>query len=111
MNQDIISINQDIECRGAYRIQAEPQWFNADEVFVLVKVLTDGDLAIGFFNLSDSPKEISLQFWDLGLPYASGISLSMYDCWEHKEIGTFKERYAPTVPEHDCTVVRAKLVR
>lgn len=110
LNPDLIAINQDLEGRGAYRIKPEPQWFHTDEVFMLVKVLTDGDLAIGFFNLSDSQREISLQFWDIGLPYASGISLSLYDCWEHKELGVFKERFAPTVPAHDCLVVRAKLV-
>jgi alpha-galactosidase len=110
LNQDLIAINQDIEGRGAYRIKPEPQWFHTDEVFMLVKVLTDGDLAIGFFNLSDDQREISLQFWDIGLPYSSGFSLSLYDCWEHKELGVYKERFAPVVPAHDCLVVRAKLV-
>ncbi|UQZ36142.1 alpha-galactosidase [Paenibacillus sp. PK3_47] len=110
LNKDLLAINQDVEGRGAYRIKPEPQWFHTDDVFMLVKVLTDGDLAIGFFNLSDGQREISLQFWDAGLPYASGKSLSLYDCWEHKEIGVFKERYAPVVPAHDCHIVRAKLV-
>ncbi|OKP76155.1 alpha-galactosidase [Paenibacillus sp. P3E] len=110
MNGDLIAINQDVEGRGAYRIKPEPQWFHADDVFMLVKVLTDGDVAIGFFNLSDGQREMSLQFWDIGLPYASGKSLSLYDCWEHKEIGVFRERYAPVVPAHDCLIVRAKLV-
>lgn len=110
LNRDLLAINQDVEGRGAYRIKPEPQWFHTDDVFMLVKVLSDGDLAIGFFNLSDGQREISLQFWDVGLPYASGKSLSLYDCWEHKEIGVFKERYAPVVPAHDCLIVRAKLV-
>ncbi|QKS60285.1 glycoside hydrolase family 27 protein [Paenibacillus barcinonensis] len=111
LNPDLLAINQDPEARGAYRIKPEPQWFHTDDVFMLVKVLTDGDLAIGFFNLSDSQRELSLQFWDMGLPYASGYSLSLYDCWEHKELGVFRERYAPVVAAHDCLVVRAKLVK
>ncbi len=111
MNRDLIAINQDIEGRGAYRIKPEPQWFPSNEVFMLVKALSDGDLAIGFFNLSDTQRELSLQFWDLGLSYASGISLSMYDCWEHKNLGAFSERFAPTIPAHDCMIVRAKLVK
>ncbi|MBU9723476.1 MULTISPECIES: glycoside hydrolase family 27 protein [Bacillaceae] len=111
LNPELIKINQDVEGRGAYRIKPEPQWFHTDEVFMLVKVLTDGDLAIGFFNLSDTQREISLQFWDLGLPYASGFSLDLYDCMEHKELGKFTERFAPTVPARDCLVVRAKLVK
>lgn len=111
LNPDLLAINQDAEARGAYRIKPEPQWFHTDDVFMLVKVLTDGDLAIGFFNLSDSQRELSLQFWDMGLPYAAGYALSLYDCWEHKELGVFRERYAPVVGAHDCLVVRAKLVK
>ncbi|HXK97680.1 MAG TPA: glycoside hydrolase family 27 protein [Limnochordia bacterium] len=110
LNQDLIAINQDVECRGAYRIKPEPQWFHSDEVFMLVKVLSNGDLAIGFFNLSDHQREIPLLFWDIGLPYASGAALSLYDCWAHKELGVFKERFSPVVPAHDCVVVRARLV-
>ncbi|WP_336765335.1 glycoside hydrolase family 27 protein [Paenibacillus sp. USHLN196] len=111
LNPDLLAINQDVEARGAYRIKPEPQWFHTDDVFMLVKLLTDGDLAIGFFNLSDSQRELSLQFWDMGLPYAAGYALSLYDCWEHKELGVFRERFAPVVAAHDCLVVRAKLVK
>ncbi|WP_336773007.1 glycoside hydrolase family 27 protein [Paenibacillus sp. MMO-58] len=110
LNPELIAINQDIESRGAYRIKPEPQWFHTEDVFMLVKVLSDGDVAIGFFNLSDDQRELSLQFWDIGLPYASGYSLSLHDCWEQKELGVFKERFAPVVPAHDCLIVRAKLV-
>ncbi len=109
-NGDILAINQDPEARGAYRIKVEPQWFHEDEAFVLVKVLADGDVAIGLFNLSDNQRELTVQFWDMGLPYASGMALSLYDCWEHKELGEFKERFAVTVPACDCVVVRGKLV-
>jgi alpha-galactosidase len=109
-NKELIAINQDLEGRGAYRIKPEPNWFHSDDVFMLVKVLADGDLAIGFFNLSDSQREVPLLFWDIGLPYAAGFSLSLYDCWEHKELGVFKERFSPVIPAHDCLVVRAKLV-
>lgn len=111
LNQDIININQDIEGRGAYRIKPEPNWFHTDDVFMLVKVLTNGDIAVGFFNLSDRAREIPLLFWDIGLPYASGVSLQLYDCWLHKDIGTFKERYCAMVESNDCVVVRAKLVK
>ncbi|MDI9440750.1 MAG: glycoside hydrolase family 27 protein [Firmicutes bacterium] len=111
LNRDLIAINQDTESRGAYRIKPEPQWFHTNETFMLAKVLSDGDLALGLFNLSDSDREMSLLFWDLGIPYASGVGLSLYDCWEKKELGVFKERFSPVVPARDCVVVRAKLVR
>lgn len=110
MNPEIIAINQDPEARGCYLVKPEPQWFHDDDIFMLVKVLADGDLAIGFFNLSDDQREMSLQFWDLGLPYASGKKLSLYDCWKHEELGVYRERFAPTIAAHDCLMVRAKLV-
>ncbi len=108
-NKDLLAINQDPESRGAYRIKVEPQWFREEDAFVLAKVLADGDIALGFFNFSDTARELSLQFWDIGLPYASKVSLSLYDCINHKELGSFRERYSPTVPSGDCVVVRAHL--
>jgi alpha-galactosidase len=109
LNRDILSINQDIECRGAYKLS--PHWDMGEDVFVLVKVLSDGDIAIGFFNLSDGQREMSLPFWDIGLSYSSGLSLSLYDCWEHRDLGVYKERFAPQVAAHSCVVVRAKLIK
>ncbi|MBR4084549.1 MAG: glycoside hydrolase family 27 protein [Lachnospiraceae bacterium] len=109
-NKDLIAINQDPEARGAYRIKVEPNWFNEKDAFVLVKALENGDLAIGLFNFSDNTRELTVQFWDMGIPAASGAALSMYDCWEHKELGVFKERFAAHVPSGDCVVLRAKLV-
>lgn len=109
-NRELIRIDQDPEARGCYLVKPEPQWFQTSEVFILVKVLADGELAIGFFNLSDSRREISLQFWDLGLSCASGKRLSLYDCWKGEELGVYRERFAPTVEAHDCLILRGKPV-
>lgn len=107
-NKDIIAINQDIECRGPYCIK---QWNNPDNVFSLVKPLSNGDYAIGMFNFGDRAGEMSLQFWDIGLTTASGRGLSVYDCWKHEELGTFTERFCTTVEPHGCVVLRAKVVK
>ncbi len=106
-NKDVIAINQDIECRGPYCIK---QWNNPDNVFSLVKPLSNGDYAIGMFNFGDRAGEMSLQFWDIGLTTASGRGLSVYDCWKHEELGTFTERFCTTVEPHGCKVLRAKVV-
>ena len=107
-NKDVIAINQDIECRGPYCIK---QWNNPDNVFSLVKPLANGDYAIGMFNFGDRAGEMSLQFWDIGLPAASERGLSVYDCWKHEELGTFTERFVTTVEPHGCAVLRAKVVK
>lgn len=109
-NKELIRINQDTEARGFYCIKPEPQWFHGNEAFMLVKVLADGELAVGLFNLTDNKREISLQFWDLGLSYASGKKISFYDCWAGKELGVYQERLAQTVEAHDCLILRGRLV-
>jgi len=110
-NKNLLAINQDPESRGAYRIPVEPNWFGKDDAFVLVKTLADGDLAIGLFNFTDNTREITLQFWDIGLPYQSGYGLSLYDCFTNEDLGVCRERFAKHVDAHDCVVVRAKLTR
>lgn len=109
-NPDMLKINQDEEARGCFLIKPEPQWFPTNEVFMLAKMLSDGNIAIGFFNLSDDARELSLQFWDLGITADFGKKLKLYDCWKHETIGEFKERYVANVAAHGCHVVIASLV-
>lgn len=107
-NKDVLALNQDIECRSPYRIS---QWNNPENVFSLVKPLSNGDFAIGMFNFSDVNAEMSLQLWDIGLSAAAGRGLQVYDCWEHKDDGCYSERLVKTVAPHDCLVFRAKVVK
>lgn len=107
-NKDVIAINQDIECRAPYPIR---QWNNPENVFALIKPLFGGDYAIGFFNFGDKKSEMSLQFYDIGLPTASGRGLELYDCYRHETVGTFTERYAAEIESHDCLMFRAKVVK
>lgn len=109
-NKELLAINQDPESRGAYRVKVEPQWFDENEAFTLIKVLANGDVAIGFFNFMEEQRELSLDFWDIGLPYATKVPLSLTDCITGEEIGTVTERYAVDVPSHGCKMYRAKLL-
>ncbi|QAA34453.1 glycoside hydrolase family 27 protein [Clostridium manihotivorum] len=106
-NKEIIEINQDIEGRQAYTI---PQWNNSN-CMAYIKTLTNGDYAIGFFNFGDTSGEMSLQFWDMGLPTSSGFGLSLRDLWKHEDLGTFTESYTLKLEPHSCAVFRAKVVK
>lgn len=106
-NPDLIAINQDIECRGPYVVPGH----DPAALMALVKPMSDGSLAIGLFNLGDRKAEMSLPFWDMGIPSAAGIGLEMYDCWAHKSEGAFTERYATLLEPHGCRVFRAKVVK
>lgn len=107
-NKEIIAINQDPEGRGPYCIR---QWNNPDNVFALIKPLFGGEYAIGMFNLSDSDSEMSLQFYDIGLPYSSGYGLSFHECHSGEDEGVSTERKAVKLKPHDCRLYRCKLVK
>ena len=107
-NDDLIRINQDIECRGPYCIR---QWNNPESVMALVKPLSDGTLAICFVNLGDVRSEMSLQFWDMGIPYAANRGLEFYNCYTKQNEGKFAERYVAVLEPHDSMVFIAKPVK
>ncbi|MBQ7783131.1 MAG: glycoside hydrolase family 27 protein [Oscillospiraceae bacterium] len=108
MNKDVIAINQDIECRGPYCIK---QWNNPENVFALIKPLSGGDYAVGMFNFGDKTSEMSLQFYDIGLPSASGRGLEVYDCYKHETIGTYTYSIAVEIPSHYCMMFSCKVVK
>ena len=74
----------------------------------LVKPLSDGSLAICFVNLSETRSEMSLQFWDLGIPYAANMGLEFYNCYTKENEGKFAERYVAQIEPHDTMVFIAK---
>ena len=107
LNQDIIAINQDIECRSPFQLNCVS---NSIDTFVLVKFLSNGDIAVGMFNLGDVPAVVTVDFWDMGLTVSSGRNLEFYDCIEHENIGVKKEIFSETVAAHGSKVYRCKMV-
>ncbi len=106
-NREVIDINQDIEGRGCYRLDV---WGSPD-AFVLVRPLSGGDYALGFFNFGDAPFDVSLDFWDLGLSSAAGYGLRLRDCLSHEDLGIHREYFAPRVLPHGCRVFRCRGVK
>ena len=107
LNRDIIAINQDMECRSPFRLNCLS---NSPDVFTLVKFLSDGDIAVGMFNMGDVQAMVTVDFWDMGLTVSSGKNLEFFDCIEHKKLGIKKERYSETVAAHGSKVYRCKVV-
>ncbi|MCL1866363.1 MAG: glycoside hydrolase family 27 protein [Oscillospiraceae bacterium] len=107
-NKDVIALNQDIEGRGAYAIK---QWNNLDNLYALVKPLCGGDYAMCMVNIGDVKHEMSVQFHDIGLTYASGWSLEFYDCWKKETVGTFRERISLDIEPHESRTFRISVVK
>ncbi len=106
MNRDLIAINQDVECRAPFRVSCES---NPPEGYVLAKFLSNGDIAIGMFNLGDVAANLSVDLWDLGLGAKTGCRLALYDCIAHQDAGTEGEMLLCKIPAHGCKVFRGRL--
>ena len=66
---------------------------------------------MAFFNFSDVRRGCFAKFTDFGLPATAGFGVSLYDIFEEKELGVFKDYYSTELAPHSCAVFRARLVK
>lgn len=105
MNKDIIAINQDPAARQPYLADNNPN------NMTWVKPLEGGDVAIGFFNLTDNNQCPFLPFDNIGLNRSANKALHLTNLWTGEDLGVHKDIYrTPVLLPHTCMVLRGKLV-
>ena len=109
LNKEIIAINQDPAYRQPFEISTV-HW-GADMAWsVWARFLEGGDIALGFFNLSENNTNPCLAMADLGLGGRSGKALKLRDLWSGEEVGVFKDQFVANVPAHGCRMFRGQVV-
>ncbi|PKM62606.1 MAG: alpha-galactosidase [Firmicutes bacterium HGW-Firmicutes-21] len=104
-NKDIIAINQDPAGRQPYLTDKNPNNMS------WAKPLDGGDIALGFFNLTDSNQCPFIPFDNIGLNRSTGKALHLTNLWTGEDLGVHKDIYrAPVIAPHGCMVLRGKLV-
>ena len=93
-NNEVLAVHQEYR---ACRLQA----YNRENLQVWTKPLSDGGIAVGFFNLSPDPSP-SLKFDDLGL---SG-SYKVRDLWRQKDLGQMDGNIGITIPIHGVVLTK-----
>ena len=106
-NQEMIAINQDPLLRQPYPIQGI--WGNSD-LLMYARNLSNGDIAIGLFNLNEEKCMARFNLDELGLPLSLGKTLEMKDIWTGKEAKAVNGTVMWELEPCDCAVFRAKLV-
>ena len=109
-NKEIIAIDQD----PAYRQVFFSRKSNENQ-FIACRFLEGGDVAIGFFNLSDNADNLWDGAWltmpELGWTPESGKTVHLKDLWTGEEFDVRNELFRPQgVPAHSCKMYRASLV-
>ena len=98
-NKELIAIQQDPRCNRPYIIK----FGNCADFPIIVRALANGDLAVGFFNLSDSAANLWVPLDDLGVPFSQNRKL------EGKEVYTGNATLSQTLEAHTCAVYRLKV--
>ncbi len=98
-NDEVIDINQD-----PLGIHAAPVWRDGDDAVIYVKHLEDGSMAVGFFNRTEEPREMSVTLKQLGLRG----EITFRDVWRQKDLETVQTggSFSTEVAPHGVTLVR-----
>ncbi len=109
-NELLIGVNQDEGCSQTYRLKNN-YWGVEDKVHTLVKPLSNGDLAIGFFNFDGGNRVFLCTLEDLSISVSSGMTLELTDCWENKKSYPKNNVIQIELGAGQSVVYRAKLVK
>jgi alpha-galactosidase len=107
LNRDLLAINHDEDARPPIRLS-----YDLGIPMVLFKHMSNGEYLIGCFNMSDQFYNYAVfNFYDLGLPTASGYGFRMRDIMTGEETGLVREYFITTVPAHGFRLYRARLCK
>ena len=95
-NAEVIEVDQDPLGKQAQPIVMD------DETLILSKPMEDGSVAVGLFNLSELPREITVTWEQLGVNGKQRVR----DLWRQTDIGESEGQYTATVNRHGVMLVR-----
>ncbi len=107
-NRDIIAIDQDKDLRQPYLISdINPH----DDVLKYARLLDNGDIAVGLFNMGDSKAAARFNLDELGLPFSTGKGLEMTELWTGEKIRSAENASVSVeLNPYDSAVYRAKVI-
>lgn len=100
-NPEVIGINQDPLGKQGYPVVTD------GDTEIWTKPLHDGGLAVGLFNLSEIPQEVSVSWKALGLTGKQAVR----DLWRQMDLGVFDEAYSTPLGRRDVALLRVNPIR
>ena len=120
-NPEVLAINQDPDYNQPYDVSPESdaipvegtEQHRSGEHPIYARLLSNGDYAIGMFNLSDQKAtrwNMALQLDRIGLPETTGKTLLLHDVWTGEEMLVKGGIFTANIEPHDCRLFRAKVI-
>lgn len=107
LNKNLISINQDDECRPPYILE---DYQNG--IYKMMKFLDNGRFAFAVFNASDDVdwKDVLIYFDDFGIHSNTNKKLRITDAFTGEEVGIFTDRIRVTAKVSTVGVYFCELI-
>jgi len=95
-NDEVIEVNQDPLGRMARCIASR------GETKIYAKEMSDGSMAVGFFNLGDETVPVSASWSELKLKGSRRVR----DLWRQRDLGRYADGFTVDIPRHGCMLIR-----
>ena len=104
-NPELLAINQDERCNRPYVIK----FGGNGECPVIIRHLANGDIAFGFFNLSDGDANLWIPLSDIGIPFTQNKTVEGKEVYSGKILHPKNDTLSVTLKPHTCEVYRLKI--
>ena len=105
-NKELIKINQDADCRQVFKLSL----FEGSNIKAYARTLENGDIAVGFFNLTDKKVTVKFLLDELGLPESTGKTLQMREVWNGETVTVKSGTLIRCIEAFDSLVYRCRVV-
>ena len=95
-NPEVIEVDQDALGKQGVPVR------QTDSDLILSKPMEDGSLAVGLFNLGETPRSMTAAWQELGLSGKRRVR----DLWRQKDLGSFEDRFTTQVNRHGVALLR-----
>lgn len=109
-NKEILAINQDADFRRPYLLHGSDSQNPLPECPIYAKILENGDVALGFFNFTDTKSRTLFVTLDMIGLDAEGLDITLQDLWSGEEFRPSNNTVVvKRLPPHCCKMLRVKV--
>lgn len=106
-NKELININQDKAHRQAFIRMHDGN----EDLPIIVRLLDNGDVVLGFFNLTDGKTFFWIPTDDMGLPTFADKTFVGKEVYTNEDVRVINGTVQKFVEPHSCAIFRLKVVK
>ncbi len=105
-NRELIAIDQDAASNQPFQVAKASIYNNDVIVRAYARLLSDGDIALGMFNMLDTAASIWINLDELAISRCCGREVIAHDLWSGEKTVLKNEHMGYTLEPHTCRMFR-----